>query len=86
ASVNFDAMGDAGAVIALGAVRDTSATVRSGFRLGYATGFRGPFLSFPITWRMGSFALTLDFGGIVGFSYGGVQGGPLLGLGAGLAF
>ena len=86
ASVNFDAMGDAGAVIALGAVRDTSATVRSGFRLGYATGFGGPFLSFPITWRMGSFALTLDFGGIVGFSYGGVQGGPLLGLGAGLAF
>lgn len=86
ASVNVDALGDIGVAIALGVVRDSSETVRAGFRLGYATGFEGPFLSFPITWRIGTFALSLDFGGVVGFANGDVQGGPLFGLGAGLAF
>lgn len=84
-SINAYLGWNSGAVFAVGVTKDVSEKLRTAFRFGGGFGLDGIFLSFPITFRLGMVGLTLDLGGVLSFDSG-ISGGPVGGIGVGLAF
>ena len=83
-SINAYIGWETGAVFAVGVTKDVSERLRTAFRFGGGFGLNGIFLSFPTTFRLGMVGLTLDIGGV--YSFSDASGGPVGGIGVGLAF